>query len=63
MADTLTLFAVVQAIFYPGTLVPPTSATQILVCLCVGALGYGAQVGMHCPLHATPECSPAAHTM
>jgi hypothetical protein len=29
---------------YPGTLVPPTSAKQILVCLCVGALGYGAQV-------------------
>jgi uncharacterized membrane protein len=51
-AQTVVGFHNVQAILYPGTLVPPTTATQILVCLCVGALGYGAQVWLHCFLHA-----------
>ena len=35
-----------QAIFYGG-LVPPTTWQEIVTCICVGFLGYGAQVHMH----------------
>lgn len=50
-----------QAIFYPGTLVPPTTAKQILVCLCVGALGYGAQITLTHGLRSA-KAAPAIAT-
>jgi drug/metabolite transporter (DMT)-like permease len=50
-----------QAIFYPGTLIPPTTAKQIITCIIVGALGYGAQITLTYGLRSA-KAAPAIAT-